>query len=117
VNPELRSIFDYQPEKFKKGTEGAKLRDDYFRKTDEFTKLNNARLDAEQRQAGEAEGHPFRGSQYTEGSAETVELPVVCIRCKEKIGMKAGFPVHLTGTVTHGLCPTCLPAYRKEMLG
>ena len=51
----------------------------------------------------------------TPATRETVSLPVVCSRCKATIGTKPGFPAHLAGSVSHGICATCLPVFRAEM--
>jgi hypothetical protein len=45
----------------------------------------------------------------------SVSLPVVCSHCKATIGTKPGFPAHLAGSVSHGICETCLPEFRAEM--
>ena len=45
----------------------------------------------------------------------TVALQVVCSECQASMGSKPGFPAHLAGKVTHGVCPTCLPGLRDRL--
>jgi hypothetical protein len=57
---------------------------------------------------------PVDGAPVPSPFETTITLPVVCSWCKKQIGTKDGFAPSLAGTVTHGICPECLPTLRAS---
>jgi len=52
---------------------------------------------------------------YRNAGPMTIALPVVCSTCKKSMGTKDGFASSLAGSVTHGVCPACLPQLRASL--